>query len=238
MRDGRAENDLPNLIPGFSSRTFSRWSLAKNMYAERPRLGALGSGSVSIGASEKAGNLPFFFLPESALEALPLPRVAFSVLGMLRWVAVQAFWREGQRSSGVKLKEQEVTRTRAESGVTDSRCAGFAGRECYRKRRQLMWCMYGDQVATRSLCAREGPEIAKHHAAGSRECAGRVKDEGVYLQIWVRMQQKSPLTEVWDCISTAVGGMATTATTRKRERDSALKKQEMELQRALSRENA
>lgn len=30
-------------MPGFSSRTFSRCSLAKNMYAERPRLGALGS---------------------------------------------------------------------------------------------------------------------------------------------------------------------------------------------------
>ena len=28
-------------------------------------------------------NLPFFFLPVSALEALPLPRVTFSVLGML-----------------------------------------------------------------------------------------------------------------------------------------------------------
>lgn len=34
---------LPNAMPGFSDLTFSRCSLAKNMYAERPRLGALGS---------------------------------------------------------------------------------------------------------------------------------------------------------------------------------------------------
>jgi hypothetical protein len=37
------KTNIPNLIPGLSSRTFSRCSLAKNMYAERPRLGALGS---------------------------------------------------------------------------------------------------------------------------------------------------------------------------------------------------
>jgi hypothetical protein len=34
---------IPKAIPGSSSRTVSRCSLAKNMYAERPRLGALGS---------------------------------------------------------------------------------------------------------------------------------------------------------------------------------------------------
>lgn len=39
---------LPNLMPGLSSRTLSRWSLAKNMYAESPRLGALGSDRISI----------------------------------------------------------------------------------------------------------------------------------------------------------------------------------------------
>ena len=36
-------NNLPNEMPGFSSRTTSRCSLAKNMYADKPRLGALGS---------------------------------------------------------------------------------------------------------------------------------------------------------------------------------------------------
>ena len=35
-------------MPGLSSRTFSRCSLAKNMYADRPRLGALGSALVSV----------------------------------------------------------------------------------------------------------------------------------------------------------------------------------------------
>lgn len=33
----------PKVMPGFSLRTLSRCSLAKNIYAERPRLGALGS---------------------------------------------------------------------------------------------------------------------------------------------------------------------------------------------------
>jgi hypothetical protein len=40
---GSMKVDSPNLMPGLSSRTFSRCSLAKNMYADRPRLGALGS---------------------------------------------------------------------------------------------------------------------------------------------------------------------------------------------------
>lgn len=47
---------LPKLIPGFSSRTLSRWSLAKNMYAERPRLGALGSRKISH-ADQECGAL-------------------------------------------------------------------------------------------------------------------------------------------------------------------------------------
>ena len=42
---GLDKNALPKLMPGFSSRTVSRCSLAKNMYAERLRLGALGSVS-------------------------------------------------------------------------------------------------------------------------------------------------------------------------------------------------
>ena len=37
------EHNIPNLMPGLSSRTLSRWSLAKNMYAESGLLGALGS---------------------------------------------------------------------------------------------------------------------------------------------------------------------------------------------------
>lgn len=39
---------IPKLMPGLSSRTFSRCSFAKNMYAERPRLGAFGSATVSL----------------------------------------------------------------------------------------------------------------------------------------------------------------------------------------------
>jgi hypothetical protein len=77
--------DLPNLMPGLSSRTFSRCSLAKNMYADRPRLGALGSAqqlALSLGNSMYTSGLPFFFFPPSALVALPLPRVTFS-LGMM-----------------------------------------------------------------------------------------------------------------------------------------------------------
>jgi hypothetical protein len=76
---------LPNLIPGLSSRTFSRCSLAKNMYADRPRLGALGSAqqlALSLGNTMHTSDLPFFFFPPSALVALPLPRVTFS-LGMM-----------------------------------------------------------------------------------------------------------------------------------------------------------
>ena len=34
---------VPKLIPSFSARTVSRLSFAKNMYADKPRLGALGS---------------------------------------------------------------------------------------------------------------------------------------------------------------------------------------------------
>merc|ERR1712000_347232 len=56
----------PKLMPGFSSRTFSRCSLAKNMYAERPRLGALGS---------------FFFLSPRVLLALEVALEA--ALGIL-----------------------------------------------------------------------------------------------------------------------------------------------------------
>lgn len=43
-------NNIPKAIPGFSDRTFSRCSLAKNMYAERPRFGAFGS----LGTNELA----------------------------------------------------------------------------------------------------------------------------------------------------------------------------------------
>ena len=39
---------IPKLIPGFSSLTLSRCSFAKNMYAERPRLGALGSARCMV----------------------------------------------------------------------------------------------------------------------------------------------------------------------------------------------
>jgi hypothetical protein len=48
QRDGRdgSIRYIPNLMPGFSSRTLSRLSLAKNMYADRPRFGALGSGAL------------------------------------------------------------------------------------------------------------------------------------------------------------------------------------------------
>jgi hypothetical protein len=82
--DGPRSVNSPNLMPGLSSRTFSRCSLAKNMYAERPRLGALGSEYLLERRQDRmhVSNSPFFFLPPSALVALPLPRVTFS-LGML-----------------------------------------------------------------------------------------------------------------------------------------------------------
>lgn len=37
------KQDIPKAIPGFSLRTLSRCSLAKNMYADNERFGALGS---------------------------------------------------------------------------------------------------------------------------------------------------------------------------------------------------
>lgn len=45
LKGGVLGRSIPKLMPGFSSLTLSRFSLAKNMYAERPRLGALGSAS-------------------------------------------------------------------------------------------------------------------------------------------------------------------------------------------------
>ena len=78
---------LPNLIPGLSSRTLSRLSLAKNMYADRPRLGALGSGSDHL-ALHSAGRvrrrvLPFLRLPPSVFLDLRVLVVSLGILVVL-----------------------------------------------------------------------------------------------------------------------------------------------------------
>ena len=81
--------DIPKAMPGLSSRTWSRLSLAKNMYAERPRLGALGSATGQLCALRgsrmmevamsmkrmRVIDVPFFFF-SGAAAFLPLRGLA------------------------------------------------------------------------------------------------------------------------------------------------------------------
>lgn len=76
-------------MPGFSSRTRSRFSLAKNMYADNPRLGALGSGQVSLPSNQIQSDRAYIpFLRFSPARALVL-RVAFSFGMMIGWMNSQ-----------------------------------------------------------------------------------------------------------------------------------------------------
>lgn len=92
---------LPNEIPGFSSRTFSRLSLAKNMYAERPRLGALGSAMPVSPRNWYIGRM--FSSSKDTYPSFSSQPWAWRPCG---WSSPWAYWMKGCWKASVRMEQE------------------------------------------------------------------------------------------------------------------------------------